>query len=450
MLFKLMILGGLSLLLLFALASIKGITNERRGRLHDVKANIARSYAHNQTLVGPVVILRYREIWTQRELSKQSNQWREVERSDIRSVPVFPKQLVFDTALDVEERYRGIFKANVFQSSGTLQGETTFPQAETLATKSNSRIEWVSAKAGVHISDPRGISTTPIVQWNNKPMEVKTGSAFSDRSEGFHIELNQTEAGFGQSASFQLDLEIHGMQRFEVVPIASDNQINLQSPWPHPSFVGDFLATTRSVTNTGFEAEWRVNGLATSAQQTFREAKKHDLQTLGVDLIDTVSPYPMTDRALKYGFLFIFLTFGAFFLFELLNDLQIHPIQYGFVGLAQALFFLLLLSLSEHMRFGFSYFLGAMACISVITFYLIGVLGNRLHGGSFGGLLALLYGSLFGLLQSEDHSLVAGSILLFGLLSGVMVLTRNIDWYALTAKQTPPQPPPLDLAPIAE
>jgi inner membrane protein len=230
-------------------------------------------------------------------------------------------------------------------------------------------------------------------------------------------------------------LDIHGMQRLEVVPIASDNRIRLSSTWQHPGFIGDFLAAKRTVTDEGFQAEWTVNGLATSAQQTFRQKASSGLQTLGVDLIDTISPYPMTDRALKYGFLFIFLTFGAFFLFELLHHLQIHPIQYGFVGLAQAIFFLLLLGLSEHMRFGLSYLIAVGACISVITFYLSGVLRNQRHGLAFGGLLALLYGSLYGLLQSEDHALVAGSVLLFGLLAGVMILTRNIDWYAISARR---------------
>ena len=151
--------------------------------------------------------------------------------------------------------------------------------------------------------------------------------------------------------------------------------------------------------------------------------------------MDPVNPYPMTDRALKYGFLFIFLTFASFFLFELIRQLQIHPIQYGFIGLAQALFFLLLLSLSEHIGFGWSYLLSTTATILVITSYLCSVLKSLRRGIIFGGMLGFLYAALFGLLQSEDHALVAGSTLLFGLLTCVMILTRNIDWYALGSKK---------------
>ena len=124
----------------------------------------------------------------------------------------------------------------------------------------------------------------------------------------------------------------------------------------------------------------------------------------------------------------------AFFLFELIRRLKIHPIQYGFVGLAQAIFFLLLLSLSEHIGFGWAYLLASGVTVGLITFYLFGILKGAGRGLVFGGLLAFLYVVLYGLLQSEDHALVAGSVLLFGLLALVMVVTRKIDWYALSEK----------------
>lgn len=426
---KLSVLGGLALLLLVALGSIKGLTRERKGRLLDVKNNIAASYAREQILVGPVVTLNYREHWTHRKFSREENRWIEEEVSETRSTPVFPLELRFESTLRVEERYRGIFKANVFLSSGTLQGSIELPEAASLKTKSDSRIEWVSATAGVHVRDPRGISTPPGVQWMDSPRPVRTGSRLEQLPEGFHAPLTREDADFALTANFKIDLHIHGMQEFQMVPIAADNHLRLQSSWPHPSFIGDFLATTRTVREDGFTAEWNVNGLASSARQQFTSGEARDLQTMGVDLIDPVTPYPMTDRALKYSFLFIFLTFAAFLLFELLRGLQIHPVQYGFVGLAQALFFLLLLGLSEHIRFGAAYLIATLACCSIITLYLAGVLGTRRQSYAFGGFLTLLYATLYGLLQSEDHALVAGSVLLFGLLSAVMLFTRNINWY---------------------
>jgi inner membrane protein len=219
------------------------------------------------------------------------------------------------------------------------------------------------------------------------------------------------------------------------VPIGSENRIRLESSWPHPSFIGDFLATDRTVSDGGFDAAWNVNSLACSARQDVDAGKPNATQYLGVALIDPINPYPLTDRALKYGFLFIFITFAAFFLFELVKQLRIHPIQYGFVGLAQAIFFLLLLSLSEHLGFGLSYFAASAATICVICIYLCSVLKGLKRGLLFGAMLGVLYGALYGLLLSEDHALVAGSALLFGLLALAMMATRKLDWYALSERQ---------------
>ena len=38
---------------------------------------------------------------------------------------------------------------------------------------------------------------------------------------------------------------------------------------------------------------------------------------------------------------------------------------------------------------------------------------------------------LYALLSAEDYALLMGSLLVFGLLAVVMVLTRKLDWYGL-------------------
>lgn len=434
-LLKLLVLGGLSILMLIALASIAGITRERKQRLSEVRQNIAESYAGRQQITGPVFALEYRESWTGKLYNREKDSWYEKEMSHVKTTLVYPEQLIFDGSLDVQERYRGIFKAHVFQSEGRIAGAVRFPEASLLRTEQNARIELVSAKACLIVSDPRGITDIPVFEWNNAALDIIPGSGMPEQNAGIHAELPEPGKLFGHTFDFAMDLNIHGMGRFEFVPIGSDNRIRMESPWPHPSFIGDFLATDRTVSDTGFAAEWNVNNLACSAQQRMDGGQYGGLQHLGVDLIDPVNPYPLTDRALKYGFLFVFITFAAFFLFELVKQLKIHPIQYGFVGLAQALFFLLLLSLSEHTGFGRSYLLASVVTIGVITFYLCSVLKGFARGALFGGVLTLLYGALYGLLQSEDHALVAGSTLLFGLTALVMMLTRKVDWYALGSKQ---------------
>jgi inner membrane protein len=153
--------------------------------------------------------------------------------------------------------------------------------------------------------------------------------------------------------------------------------------------------------------------------------------------VEPVNLYSKVDRATKYGLLFVVLTFTGFFLFETLRQLPIHPIQYALVGLALAIFFLLLLSLSEHIAFGTAYLLAAIACVSLIGFYLACVLRSALRGAGFALALGLLYAALYGLLVSEDNALALGAGLLFAMLAAVMLATRKVDWYQVASRGAP-------------
>ena len=157
------------------------------------------------------------------------------------------------------------------------------------------------------------------------------------------------------------------------------------------------------------------------------------VDSVTVALVDPVDVYTQVDRASKYGILFVLLTFVGFALFELVKQLRIHPLQYLLVGLALAIFFLLLLGLSEHMAFWQAYVLAAAACIGLQFVYLSGVLRGWWRAGAFATMLTALYGALYSLLVSEDNALLMGSLLLFGILAVVMLVTRRIDWYERSA-----------------
>src|SRR6267378_6024069 len=157
-------------------------------------------------------------------------------------------------------------------------------------------------------------------------------------------------------------------------------------------------------------------------------------EAIAVSFIEPVGLYQSLERASKYGFLFLGLTFAAFMLLELLRRLAIHAVQYTLVGLALAMFFLLLVALSEHIAFGAAYAVATAACVGVITVYLMRVMRSAALGLAFGAALAGLYAMLYALLQAEDYALLGGSILLFVLLAAIMLATRRLDWYALTAK----------------
>jgi inner membrane protein len=205
--------------------------------------------------------------------------------------------------------------------------------------------------------------------------------------------------------------------------------VQLASNWPHPNFHGRFLPRERQIDNKGFSAKWEISQLARNLDDTLKE---HSNEVLRVAFIDPINIYLQSERAVKYGSLFIMLTFGAFFLGEILRRRPMHIVQYLLVGLALAIFFLLLVALSEQFSFAQAYLAASFGCIGLIVFYLTGVLGSWRMGGAFGSGLAALYGMLYVILQLEDKALLMGSLLLFVALSAVMLVTRNLDWYGLT------------------
>lgn len=156
------------------------------------------------------------------------------------------------------------------------------------------------------------------------------------------------------------------------------------------------------------------------------------LETFGVTLVVPLNVYAMSTRAVKYGALFVGLVLMAGFMFELFRKLRLYPVQYGLVGLSTALFFLLLLALSEKLLFWQAYAAAATASVSLLAIYFNSVLGGWRRGASFAAFVALLYGPLYGLLASESNALLLGTILVFGMLAVLMLATPKVDWYALS------------------
>jgi inner membrane protein len=257
--------------------------------------------------------------------------------------------------------------------------------------------------------------------------QFEHGSRLPGYANGMHVALDLAELkAAGTSIPFGFTVPVRD-RASAVVPVGSNNMVNMESNWAHPQFSGSFLPEARSVDDSGFKASWRVSAMASSAQQQLlaldgagaAEAAQGParLDSFGMGFIEPVNIYAQADRATKYGLLFVALTFAAFFVFEILKRLPIHPIQYLLVGLALIMFFLLLVSLSEHLDFLLSYLVASAACIALISFYLSAVLRSRVRAAGFGAGLVLLYSALYGLLSSENNALVLGTLLLFAALA---------------------------------
>jgi inner membrane protein len=249
---------------------------------------------------------------------------------------------------------------------------------------------------------------------------------------------------YGREFNLDLDARLLGTQAINWLPLAGEAIVTAKADWPHPSFQGQRLPTNPQIDAKGFSADWRVSRLSSQAVAALAQCGVGDTScsavqgsAFGVRLVDPVDRYLKTDRAIKYALLFIGLVFGAVFFLEALRGIDVHPLQYALTGLAMAMFFLLLLSLSEHLDFGPAYLIAAAACVGLITLYMQAVLGGTQRGLAFGALLGALYGLLYGLLQSEDYALLMGAVALFGLLAVVMLATRRFDWRALGSKPAP-------------
>ncbi|MDK2122438.1 cell envelope integrity protein CreD [Parachitinimonas caeni] len=428
---KMLAIGVLALILLVPLSLVSGLVSERMAYRESAQQSLSLGEGGSQTVSGPVLVLPYREKRTvvDRNSNAEREEW--IDKAHY----LLPEKLSIGGPLNPEQRKRGIYRFLGYKADIALAGSYTVPNLASLAR--GAELEWGTPYLSLGIRDIRGIQQSPVLQWAGQSYAFMPGTRMRQFGSGIHAPLPALDPAGGNLA-FQFNLLLNGMGSIEILPLGRDTEVALRSSWPHPSYYGAYLPDSSSPPPSadGFAARWRTSWFSTNARERFDECLEGHCEKLeearfGVKLIEPVDVYLKTDRAVKYGFLFVFLTFGAFFLTEVLRRVAVHPVQYGLVGMSLALFFLLLLSLAEHMPFVLAYLVAASACVLQNSLYVRHVLRHRWGGVGFGALLTALYGMLYSLLQSEDQALLMGALLLFGLLTLVMVLTRHLDWYRI-------------------
>jgi len=440
-------LGGLLLvaaLLLIGLGQITALVRDRQVQHMNAVSSVSQSLAGSQTLLGPLVQMACTEEWNEAASIQQ--------RAFARVLA--PSSLVMVGNSQVEARARGLHATQVF----TLKSRVTAQWADLRALDgggrlhAGSRLQCSPPVLLLAVSDARGIRQADVTV-NGQALAVQAGTAHTTYTRGVQASLPVSTA-LDAPMTAEIVLELVGTEGLNVVPLGSATQIQLTSNWAHPSFYGQFLPSERTISDKGFDASWRVSALASSAQQavlngsqlcnsgnvrtqdydtpqgTATVTKASCVETLGVGFFDPINTYSLSDRATKYGLLFIALTFVAVGLFEFMRGLRVHPIQYFLVGAAISIFFLLLVSLSEHLAFGVAYATAASACVALLGYYASHMLHSWKRGLPFASGIAALYGLLYVLLQLEQTAMVVGAIALFIVLGVVMALTRKVDWYA--------------------
>jgi inner membrane protein len=420
---KVAVIGALALFLLVPVSMIQGLVAERQMRRDEAVSGIAEGWGRRQTLSGPYIAIPYQvtRVDVTRETVDGKEREKRTERVEHHVKRIAAESVDWTLDAEVGEKARGIYKARLYGVKARASGRITLPPRFGIAEDERTRV--FAPRLVFGVADPRGIRAASALSLAGASHPFRTGSGDTPYvAAGLHVplpDLGTAPARF----DFEFSIELGGSESFAIQPLGGDTAVTMRADWPHPSFQGQFLPLRHEIGPQGFSAHWKMSRYAVQ-----------DKEQLFVSFVEPAGLYQQLERASKYGFLFIGLTFAAFLLFELLRRLAIHPIQYALVGLALAMFFLLLTALSEHIAFAAAYAAATLACVGVVSIYLVRVLKSARIGLAFGGALAALYAMLYALLKAEDYSLLGGALLLFGLLAAVMVATRRVDWYALSAR----------------
>lgn len=382
---------------------VLGLVFERQNRFKEAQNEIAAKWSNEQIIAGPIL---------------------EFASGAKTDTYVLPQTVTYDVKIEPEVRSRGIFKSVIYTAKIKVSGEFN-----------SAGIKSSSAVVSIPVSDTRGLEKEYYLTWAGNQYPFEPGSLpFQDNTSGIHaaVPVNRSSA----KIPFAFEIQLKGSKSFSIAPVGKETSISMASLWSSPKFTGNFLPTERNVSNSGFDAMWKISSFGRSYPQTWQNVDINYFQlqesAAGVELLPKIDAYDMTFRSVKYAILFIVITFAAFFLFDILSHIRVHPIQYFLIGSALALFYLFLLALSEQIGFLSAYLIATILIAGMVSWYSRFVLKSARRALPIAALLVLLYAYLYFVLQLEDYALLFGSGILFALLAVVMYTTRHIDWFAMS------------------
>ena len=429
---KAITIGVLMLVLLVPLGMVHGLISERAERRSSVVAEVSRTWSNAQEAGALVLTVPYTASWT--------DQYGKVQ-TEARSARFLPELLTIEGRLTTASKSKSLFQVPVYTAHLTMTGHFLRPNFEKTIRIPEIQARWDEATLTLGVGDLRGVSPGLSITWNGQTLEAAPAlehvTLVTQAIDAKIPSLATTEAN--AVIPFTIALDLKGTQQMHFQPSGKTTTVRLASTWPDPQFNGAFLPDTRDISEAGFTAEWKLSHFGHSYPQSWRDDETRpekivetaNQSRFGVGLVQTVDLYQQAERSAKYGALFLLLTFTTFFLVELFQKVRLHPIQYLLVGAAMCLFYLLLLSLAEHIGFALAYLIAAVATIGVIAMYSGFAFGGVWHGVRTALGLGQLYGFLYVLLRLEDYALVVGSVGVFLILAALMYVTRRVNWYEI-------------------
>jgi len=426
---KLFVIGVLGLALWVPTAIIGGLVRERSNRRDEVVREVSSTWGQGQVIEGPVLSIPF-QVWEESDSGSRKRR--------VAWIHQLPDRLDTVGRLEPEIRYRSIYEVVLYL--GFLRLEGSFPPLDVEEWEVDPEdVLWERAVLTFAVSDLKGLREVPELSVNGESRLFTPGTGMGPFGDGLGAGMPLEPLVDGAElpqVTFEIDVEFAGSESLRFLPTAGQTNVELTAPWPDPSFDGSFLPLSRTVSADGFEAEWRTLALHREVPQRWSTLNQsasdyagalHNA-SFGIELLSPVDAYRRTMRSVKYSVLFSLLTFLGFFAVEVGGRSTIHPAQYVIIGFALCLFYTLLLSLSELCTFNLAYLLASAVIVVLVSAYIHGIVRRRSLSLLCTGVLTVVYGSLFVMLQLEELALLMGTALLVVLCGVVMFLTRRLTW----------------------
>lgn len=428
---KLMMVGALTIVLLLPLAFVQDLISERNQRKTEIMDEVSTIWGKDIMFYGPILKVPYKSNVSTKIINEKTGAITLQNDSKTNYAYFFPNELKNKTnVLKNEKLKRGIYSPIVFNANLNFEGNFSNLDFAKMGI-SEENIYWDKASIIIKTTNLKSIKSELLIQLNGQKLLFEPTNNNEEYSIISAQSFNYNALAKNQLLDFKFSINYNGSNSLKFIPIGKTTSVSIDSDWESPSFEGSFAATdaTKKISDSGFHADWKILAInRTFSQQYNNTLPNLDDYLFGVKLIQTVDEYQQNERASKYGFLVIGLTFLLFYLIQTISKINIHIFQYSMIGIALILFYTLLIAITEHSSFSLAYSLSSIAVIALITSYSVSILQNKKFPVLIGSSLVVLYSFIFVIIQLEDYALLVGSIGLFFILATVMYFSRKIEW----------------------
>lgn len=447
---KFIFLFILVLLLQIPLLFVNSLISDRKYLHEETITSIGNEWGEAQKIIAPVLIRDYVETKTTSTYDTKAEK-KEVINNFNRKFAILPAELNAVITIKDEIRERGIYSATVYNANIKLSGyfsKKDFP-SELLEGQTSISIGLTDTKALMKINKFK-IGTI------DKELEAMSGTKADNLYlDGISALLPEEYNTIfeNEKIPFEIDIDFRGSKSVSILPLGKKNHFTITSNWTSPSFVG-ILPTDRNINENGFTANWDISNLVRNYPQLIDLTKdlnysdfytknsddsyyeKEDGEAIAkVNLFDSVTNYTQINRACKYGILFIMMTLVIVYIFEIASKKVAHYIQYAVVGASLVIFYLLLLSFSEHISFEWAYLISSLAIVIPNSLYITSLTANKKFGVGMFLFLSGVYAILFSILRMEQYALLTGTLLILAILYVIMYITKKVEIFQAIDEQ---------------